>query len=450
MCSALPKVLHPLAGQSLLEHIWHTAFTLSACNPPVIVTGFREEEVQSQLNHLPAQWITQLEQRGTGHALLTALPAIPKGQNVLVLYGDVPLISKQTLERLLHETPTDSLGLVTALVPDPSGFGRIVRDAGGKILCIREHRDASPAERAIQEINTGIYLIPESCLHRWLPQLTPRNAQGEYYLTDIIPLALHDKTPICTIQPDDHEEIMGVNTRSDLAHLERYYQRTQAEKLMAEGITLADPARFDLRGTVTAGQDIFIDVNVVLEGKVTLGTGVRIGPGCVLRNVHIGDHTDIRAHCVLDGAEVGPNCIIGPFARLRPGTHLAADNLVGNFVEVKNSRFGRGSKASHLSYIGDSELGTDVNIGAGTITCNYDGASKHTTHIGDRAFIGSHTALVAPLTVHADATVGAGSTLTRDAPAGQLTLTRAPQRTVTGWRRPEKKEKKEKTIPEVT
>lgn len=440
MRSALPKVLHRLAGRSLLEHVADTARKLSGNTPLIIVTGHGGETVQATHPHLSPVWVTQKEQLGTGHALLAALPAMPHGQSVLVLYGDVPLVSEETLRRLIDSTPEKGFGLVTATVKDPSGLGRIVRDQTGKLLRIVEDRDATPEERTLNEINTGIYLVPDDCLRRWLPALTPKNAQGEFYLTDIVPAALAEGLMIHTIQPACTEEIAGINTRLDLARLERYYQTEQANRLLLQGVALADPHRFDLRGTLVAGDDVSFDINVILEGDVRIGNHVTIGPHCLLRNVTIGDNTEIRAHSVLEEAIIGNHCKIGPFARLRPGTLMEDESHAGNFVEIKNTRLGHGTKVNHLTYLGDSKVGADVNIGAGTITCNYDGAEKHTTTIGDRVFIGSNTLLVAPVTVHDDASVGAGSILTKDAPGGQLTLTaKLEQRTVPQWHRPEKK-----------
>lgn len=440
MFSDTPKVLHRLAGKPLLEHVVQTANALNRTDPPIIVYGHHGEKVKQALAHLNATWIEQTEQLGTGHALQQALPAIPDDHHVLVLCGDVPLIAFDTLKHFVSTTPADAVGMITAEFPDPTGLGRILRNTEGKITGIIEEKDASAKEREGKEINSGIYLIPATLLKQWLPELTNHNAQKEYYLTDIIARAAQLAIPIHSVKPSAYEEVLGINDRQQLATLERFYQTRLAKKFLLQGVSLTDPARFDVRGELTIGRDCFIDINVIFEGLVKIGNQCSIGPGCVLRNVIIEDRVEIKAHSVIDGAEIAEGCIIGPFARLRPGTILARDAHVGNFVEIKNSEIGKGSKVNHLSYIGDSDVGKHVNIGAGTITCNYDGVNKHRTNIGDNAFIGSNTALVAPLTVHAGATIGAGSTITRDAPANQLTLCRTTQRSIENWQRPQKKE----------
>ncbi len=440
MRSDLPKVLHRLAGKPLLQRVIETALKLHPNQPPIIVYGHQGERVRQALDHLNVTWAEQTEQLGTGHALQQALAHIEVNGRVLVLYGDVPLIEVETLKKLIAETPEAALGIITAELPDPTGFGRIIRNKDHQITAIVEEKDATQKQRAISEINTGIYLLPATDLHRWLPNLTNQNAQQEFYLTDLIGFAVKENISIHAIQPDHYEEILGVNDRLQLACLERFYQERSAEKLMSQGVTLIDPHRFDVRGETSIAQDVTIDVNVILEGHVKIGKGCVIGPNTVLRNVVLGNHVEIKANSVLDGAEIGDQCTIGPFARLRPGTVLNPHSHVGNFVEVKNSLIGIGSKINHLSYIGDSEIGQQVNVGAGTITCNYDGVNKNKTIIGDHAFIGSNTELVAPVTIGEGATIGAGSTITRNAPPHQLTLGRSQQRTIEGWQRPKKKE----------
>lgn len=424
MRSTLPKVLHPLAGKPMLAHVIATARRLEPAQI-CVVYGHGGERVREALDAPDLVWAKQEPQLGTGHAVMQALPMLKVGADdtALVLYGDVPLIRAETLRRLIEAAGDDKLALLTARLPDPHGYGRIVR-VNGRVARIVEEKDAIEAERMIQEVNTGILVAPGNALARWLPQLSNRNAQGEYYLTDIVALAVAEGMEIVTTQPDAPWETEGVNSKSQLARLERIHQRNIAESLMEAGVTLADPDRIDVRGELICGRDVFIDVNCVFEGRVELKDGVRI-----------------NAHCVIQDAVVGPGSVIGPFARLRPGTVLAEDVHIGNFVEVKNSTIAAHSKANHLSYIGDTTMGSHVNIGAGTITCNYDGANKHRTIIEDDVFIGSDTQLVAPVTVGRGATLGAGTTLTRDAPAGQLTLSRAKQVTVPGWKRPVKKKK---------
>jgi bifunctional UDP-N-acetylglucosamine pyrophosphorylase/glucosamine-1-phosphate N-acetyltransferase len=359
------------------------------------------------------------------------------------LSGDVPLISPETLQRLMRETPAEALGLITAILENPQGYGRIVRDEQGQVKAIVEEKDADEKIRCITEMNPGIYYAPAAYLKKWLPSLSKHNAQGEYYLTDIVPLALQEKRHIHSIQPVFTEEILGVNDRAQLNHLERFYQERYAQKLMRQGVTIYDPRRLDIRGELIAAPDVVIDVNVVIEGRVVLGKGCVIGPNVCLRNTELGERVEVRANSMIDGAEVAADCIIGPFARLRPGTVLAFKAHIGNFVEIKNSFIDQDSKVNHLSYIGDAEIGKRVNIGAGTITCNYDGLNKHKTWIGDNVFIGSGTELVAPVRVGAGATIGAGSTITKDAPPEQLTIARSKQQSIEGWRRPEKETEKE-------
>ncbi len=438
MRSKLPKVLHEVGGKPMLEHVVDAARQLDARRIQVVY-GHGGEAVRSALAHLEVVWVEQGEQLGTGHAVAQTLPHLGAGDTVLVLYGDVPLISAETLRQVVAMAQQDSLGLLTVRLDDPRGYGRIVRDDQGNVVRIVEEKDASAEERTIAEINTGMLAVSGERLQKWLAVLDNNNAQGEYYLTDIIAMAVRDGVKVSTVVPCSVAEVMGVNNRVQLAEVERHYQRAQAERLMLAGITLRDPARFDVRGELSAGSDVTIDVNVVIEGKVVLGNGVRIGPNVVLRNAAIGDDVEILAQCVIEDAVIGAHCRIGPFARIRPDTRLAADVHIGNFVEIKKSEIGQGSKINHLSYVGDATVGGNVNIGAGTITCNYDGANKHRTIIGNDVFVGSSTQLVAPVTVGDGATIGAGSTITRDAPPGELTLSRAPQQTRPGWKRPVKK-----------
>jgi bifunctional UDP-N-acetylglucosamine pyrophosphorylase/glucosamine-1-phosphate N-acetyltransferase len=439
MHSDLPKVLHRLAGKPLLEHVVQTAHALSS-ETPIVVIGHESEKIQHALAHLNVKWVTQDQQLGTGHAVQQALPFLTDNLPVLVLYGDVPLVAANTLKKFIADTPKDNIGILTASFPNPEGLGRIIRDASGKIIRVTEEKDADSSERNIKEINSGIYLIPSALLKKWLPTLNNKNTQKEYYLTDIIAKAREENIAIHSQEPAAFEEVLGVNDRAQLAALERYCQLLYAQKLMQQGVTLHDPSRIDIRGELSVGYDVTIDINVIFEGHVKIGNHCSIGPNTLLRNVIIGDHVDIKANCVLDGAEISEHSIIGPFARLRPGTVLGPQTHVGNFVEIKNSDVGLGSKVNHLSYIGDADIGKHVNIGAGTITCNYDGANKHRTVIGDKAFIGSDTQLIAPVTIGEGATIGAGSTITRDAPAHELTICRTPQRSIKNWQRPKKKE----------
>jgi len=437
MKSALPKVLHPLGGRPLLRHVIDTALGLEAAKT-VVVYGHGGETVIEAIDEPRVRWALQAEQHGTGHAVMQAMPALEGTDRVLVLYGDVPLIKPETLGRLIAAATTGTVGLLTAEVDDPTGYGRIVRDAEGAVQRIVEHKDATAAERHIREINTGIMLVERPLLAAALDRLSNDNAQGEYYLTDVIAMAVEAGAPIVTAHPESFAEVEGINDRVQLARLERAYQRRQADALMRAGVTLSDPARFDLRGRLFAGTDVTLDVNVVIEGEVRLGSDVRVGANTLLRNCEIESGTRILENCVIENAIIGRGARIGPFARIRPGTELAEGTHVGNFVELKNAQVAAGSKINHLSYVGDCTVGQRVNIGAGTITCNYDGANKHRTVIGDGAFIGSNTALVAPIQVGAEATIGAGSTLSRDAPAGELTVTRAKQVTLPGWKRPVK------------
>ena len=443
MHSRLPKALHALAGRPLLEHVYHSAAQLPRARI-FIVHGHGGERVRESLAALKAQWIEQRQQLGTGHAVRQVLPQLKSGDTVLILYGDVPLITAHTLARLVDAAGDRGVGLLTATLNDPSGYGRILRDKKGGVTAIMEERDADETQRAIREVNTGMMALPRADLERWVSRLENRNSQREYYLTDIIAMAVKEGAPVATISPDSVYEVMGVNDRVQLAELERYYQIVQAQHLMQQGVTIADPARFDLRGELEVGQDVFIDINVVLEGRVSLGNNVRIEANNVIRDARIEDDAVLLPNCVIDGAVIGRGARVGPFARLRPETALAEDAQVGNFVEVKKSRIGKRSKVNHLSYVGDTEIGHDCNVGAGTITCNYDGANKHRTIIGNDVFIGSGTQLVAPVRVGDGATLGAGTTLTRDAPPRQLTISRAGQRSVRSWKRPAKNRAKKK------
>ncbi|MCP4040646.1 MAG: UDP-N-acetylglucosamine diphosphorylase/glucosamine-1-phosphate N-acetyltransferase [Gammaproteobacteria bacterium] len=440
MFSDLPKVLHPLGGRPLVAHVVDTALNVGAGNT-VVVYGHGGELVRERLPQLPVQWVEQAQQLGTGHAVAQAMPEVADGDIVLILYGDVPLIRPDTLKNLLGLAGPDRLALLTVELDNPSGYGRIVRDVNANVAAIVEEKDAEQDQLSICEINTGIMAVPASRLRDWLSSLNNNNAQGEYYLTDVIGMAVGEGLTVQAVHPDAFDEVVGVNNRCQLAELERSYQRIQAEKLMLAGVTLADPGRIDIRGVVTAGRDVFIDVNVILEGRVVLGDGVTIGANNLIRDSSLGSGCEVLANCVIEEAIIGDGGRVGPFARVRPETRLAERVHVGNFVEIKKSWVGKGSKINHLSYIGDSEVGQEVNIGAGTITCNYDGAYKHKTVIGDRAFIGSDTQLVAPVTVGDGATLGAGSTITRDVPPEALAVSRVPQKNRQGWKRPVKKTK---------
>jgi bifunctional UDP-N-acetylglucosamine pyrophosphorylase / glucosamine-1-phosphate N-acetyltransferase len=428
MRSKLPKVMHPLAGKPLLGWVVDTAAQLGA-KQILVVHGHGADQVREAFSERPLIWVLQSEQRGTGHAVQQAAEQLDPQAQVLVLYGDVPLITTATLNRLLTES-AGGMGLLTIDLPDPSGYGRILRDAQGKINRIVEHKDATPEELGVTEVNTGILCLPARHLLAWLPKLQNNNAQGEYYLTDLIALAVAEKVDIVAVQPTDAQEVAGVNTRAQLAELERYYQRQQARKLMDGGVSLADPDRFDLRGHATVASDVSIDVNVILEGEVTIESGVRIEANCIIRDSHIGAGAKILANSVLESARVGAGASVGPFARLRPGAELAEKSRVGNFVEIKNASIGFGSKVNHLSYIGDARLGAGVNIGAGTITANYDGKHKHHTEIGDGASTGANSVMVAPVELGPDVYVGAGSVITKNVPAGNLAIGRGRQRNI--------------------
>jgi len=437
MHSNLPKVLHPLAGRALLGRVIDTARKLEA-ERIVVVYGHGGEQVRKAFEgEKDLAWAEQKEQLGTGHALAQALPLLDKEAEVLVLYGDVPLIRADSL-RALVEASNGGLGVMTAVVDDATGYGRIVRDAAGRMLRIVEHKDANESERAIREWNTGFMAASAKRLSGWLSRVKNENAQKEYYLTDIIGLAVADGLEVRTTQPSHVWEVEGVNSKRQLAELERIHQREVAHGFLEAGVTLADPARFDVRGTLECGRDVSIDVNCVFEGAVRLGDRVKIGPNCVLKDVTIAADTEIKAFSLLEEATVGADCRIGPYARLRPGAALSDDVHIGNFVEVKNSRVGKGSKANHLAYVGDSDVGSKTNIGAGTITCNYDGVNKHRTVIEDEVFVGSNSTLVAPVKIAKGSYIGAGSTISKDTPAGQLTVGRARQVSVPAWKPPKK------------
>jgi bifunctional UDP-N-acetylglucosamine pyrophosphorylase/glucosamine-1-phosphate N-acetyltransferase len=437
MHSALPKVLHSLAGRPLLAHVLDAARALKP-RKIVVVHGHGGDEVRAAFPDPAIEWAAQTEQLGTGHAVRQALPCIDPEAEVLILYGDVPLVRPETLRRLL-EASQKGVAVLTAEVANPTGYGRIVRASAGRVSRIVEQKDANPAEAAIREINAGFFALRAAHLSAWLARITNQNAQQEYYLTDIVALAGTDDVPVFAVKVDDRWEVAGVNSKQDLAGLERVVQHREAARLLEVGVTLADPARIDVRGVLECGRDVSIDVNCVFEGRVVLGDQVRIGPNCVLRNVSIAASTEVRAFSHLDEAEVGARCVLGPFARLRPGASLADEVHIGNFVEVKASRVGKGSKANHLAYIGDSEVGANVNVGAGTITCNYDGANKHRTVIEDDCFIGSDATLVAPVVIARGSYVGAGSTITKNTPAGKLTVARAKQVSIPSWKPPKKK-----------
>ena len=440
MGSDLPKVLQPLAGRPLLAHVVATARALQP-DAIYVVHGHGAEQVRAAIPGGDIRWSLQAEQKGTGHAVAQAMPGVPDGHTALVLYGDVPLIRAEALADLAKRAGPASIALLSAKPVDPTGYGRVVRDAAGRVVRIVEEKDANHKERAIGEINTGVLAAPASRLRAWLGALKADNAQGEYYLTDCIGAAVHEGCAVEAVVVETAAEVLGVNDKRELAAAEAANRERRAAELMRSGVTLVDPARLDVRGEVSCGRDVVIDVNVVLEGKVRLGDRVKIGPNNFLRDCEIGDDTEVVANCYLDGLVAGARCSIGPFTRVRRGARLADEVHIGNFVELKNSEIGAGSKANHLSYVGDTTVGSKVNVGAGTVTCNYDGANKHRTTIGDRAFIGSGTMLVAPVSVGEDATIGAGSTITKPAPAGKLTVERSRQLTVENWKRPEKKPK---------
>ncbi len=437
MRSDLPKVLHPLAGRALIAHVIETARRLDPARLCVVI-GHGGDRVRDSVAQPDVLWAVQERQLGTGHAVMQAMAHLEEGGTVLVLYGDVPLIAPATL-RALVDAGGGGVALLTQELENPTGYGRIVRDGGGRVVGIVEEKDATEAQRAIREVNTGIMAMPRAGLAKWLAQLRNENAQGEYYLTDVVGAAVADGVRVDVRHPSAAHESLGVNSKAELAALERHYQMNHAKQLLEDGVTLADPARIDVRGELTCGRDVSIDVNCIFEGNVALGDGVKVGASCILRDVTVGSGTEVKPFSMIEEASVGRNARIGPYARIRPGSTLADDVHVGNFVEVKASSLGRASKANHLAYIGDTTVGSDVNIGAGTITCNYDGANKHRTVIEDDVHIGSDVQLIAPVTVGKGATIGAGATITKDVPPGGLTLTEKKQVTKPGWKRPTKK-----------
>jgi bifunctional UDP-N-acetylglucosamine pyrophosphorylase/glucosamine-1-phosphate N-acetyltransferase len=438
MKSALPKVLQPLAGRPLLQYVLDTARSL---NPVAIhvVYGHGGEAVPQAFARESVSWVRQAQQLGTGHAVMQAAPQLTPDQRVLILYGDGPLITTETLQALLRAAGRDAVGLLTVNAADPTGYGRVLRNASGRVQAIVEERDATAKQRRVRECNTGVMTLPASCLTKWLGRLNNRNSQGEYYLTDVIALAVRDRVAVQPLIAPDEQEVQGVNDRVQLAAAESAWRARQARRLLLDGATLVDPARVDVRGRVCVGQDVLIDVNVVLEGDVTLADRVKIGPNCFIRNAQIDADTEVFANSIIDQAVIGPHCRIGPFARLRPESVLAEHVHVGNFVEVKKTRIGARSKANHLTYLGDATIGARVNVGAGTVTCNYDGVNKWPTTLEDDVFVGSGSMLVAPVQIGAGATIGAGSTIARTAPAGQLTVARARQVSIPGWKRPVKR-----------
>jgi bifunctional UDP-N-acetylglucosamine pyrophosphorylase/glucosamine-1-phosphate N-acetyltransferase len=436
MKSALPKVMHKLAGIPMLEHVYNRSLELGA-EDIHIVYGHGGEHLHDYCSDFDVEWILQDQQLGTAHAVQQASPHIADDHIALILYGDVPLIKSETLNALINSVSTDTISLLTVGLEDPCGYGRIIRD-GGEVVAIVEHKDATEDQKKITEVNTGILALHAGYLNECLKKIDNNNVQGEYYLTDVIQLAVKDGKKIVTSQPENTYEVEGVNDRKQLSKLERIKQQELVEVIMAEGVSVADPARVDIRGELDISSDSYIDINCIFEGKVTVGRNVAIGPGCVISDSTIADGCIIKPYSVIEKAIIDNNVEVGPFARLRPGTHLKQNSRVGNFVEVKNTQLGEGSKASHLTYLGDTEVGSKVNIGAGTITCNYDGANKHKTIIKDGAFIGSDTQLVAPVTVGKNSTIGAGSTITRDTEDEKLTLSRTAQKTIKGWERPKK------------
>ena len=437
MYSDLPKVLHPIAGKPMVKHVIDTVKHLNARQINLIY-GHGADLLKERLADEPVNWVFQAEQLGTGHAMQQAAPFFADDENIMMLYGDTPLIQQSTLERLIAQKPENGIALLTVKLDNPTGYGRIIRE-NGSVVAIVEQKDASAEQLKIQEINTGVMVASGASFKKWLGNLNNNNAQGEYYITDVIAMANEDGFQVQAVQADEFMEVEGVNNRLQLAALERFYQKKQAEKLLLAGVTLIDPSRFDVRGTVEHGKDVSIDVNVILEGNVKLGNNVKIGAGCVLKNVTVGDNVEIKPYSVLEDAVIGEKSAIGPFSRLRPGTQLAEGAHVGNFVEIKNAQVGKGSKVNHLTYVGDAEVGSNVNIGAGVITCNYDGANKFKTIIGDDVFVGSDSQLVAPVEIANGATIGAGSTITKNVAEGELVITRVAQKHIQGWQRPTKK-----------
>lgn len=434
MRSELPKVLHPVASKPLLSHVLETARELGPVQLHVVI-GHGAERVKEELDAPDITWVMQTEQLGTGHAVLQAIPAVKSGSNVLVLYGDVPLLTSGTLQSLADNAPS----LLTADMEDPSGYGRVLRDGRGQLVGVVEHKDASESELAVREINTGVLAYPATLLKAYLPKIGNANAQGEYYLPDVLAMAVADGHCVAALKADDPDEVMGINDRSQLAEAETIFRRRAATRLMKEGVTLIDPQRIDVRGQLSCGRDVVIDINAVFEGDVHLEDGVQVGPNCVLRNCRIGANSVVNAMSHIEEAVLSSNCSVGPFARLRPGTTLGDGARIGNFVETKKAAIGAGSKVNHLSYIGDAQMGAAVNVGAGTITCNYDGVNKHVTQFGDGVFVGSNSTLVAPLAIGENGFVAAGSTVTTDVPSEALGVARGKQRNIEGWRTPKQR-----------
>lgn len=442
MNSSLPKVLHPIGAKPMLHHVIDSCEQLGANSIGVIV-GHEADRVKESVSNKNVSWIIQKEQKGTGHAVLQATDLIQDDDIVIIAYGDVPLIKTETLKKLSNKITSSNLAVLTTKLDNPYGYGRIMRDDASKIIYNVEEKDANEDEKLVKEVNTGFLAARGDCLKRWLKNLTPNNAQGEFYLTDCIAMAVAEGVFVESVVCENPLEVEGVNNRTQQAKLERAYQLEQAEKLMLAGVTIADQSRLDIRGELSAGKDVFLDINTVIKGKVTLGDNVIIQPNCIIENSVIADNTIVKSNSIVESADVGKSCEIGPYARIRPGTVLNESSKVGNFVEIKKSTIGVGSKISHLSYIGDTVMGESVNIGAGTITCNYDGVNKHQTIIGDDVFVGSDTQFIAPVKIENGSTIGAGSTITKDTPQDELTLSRAKQVTIKGWVRPVKNTKKE-------
>lgn len=437
MYSDLPKVLHSVGGKPLVKHAIDTAKKLNAAQIHIIY-GYAAELLQARLSDEPLNWVYQAEQLGTGHAMMQAEPYFKDDENILMMYADTPLATVETLQKLIAAKPENGIALLTVVLDNPTGYGRILRE-NNSVVGIVEQKDANEEQLKIQEVNTGMMVASGASFRRWLSRLDNNNAQGEYYITDLIAMANEDGFQVNAVQVAEKMEVEGANNRLQLAGLERYYQQKQAKELMLAGVTLLDPARFDLRGTLSHGKDVEIDVNVVLEGEIVLGDRVKIGAGAILKNCKIGNDVEIKPYSVLEDCVIGASATVGPFARLRPGAELAEETHIGNFVEVKNAQIGKGSKVNHLSYIGDTEMGESCNIGAGTITCNYDGANKHKTVIGNHVFVGSDSQLVAPVTIADNATIGAGATITKDVAENELVITRVAQRHIANWQRPSKK-----------
>lgn len=437
MYSDLPKVLHPVAGKPMVKHVIDTAKQLDSKQIHLIY-GHGADLLKARLSEEPVNWVFQAEQLGTGHAMQQAAPFFADDENIVMLYGDAPLITKETLEKLISAKPENGIALLTVKLDNPTGYGRIIRE-NGSVTAIVEQKDANEEQLKINEVNTGVMVASGASFKKWLKNLNNNNAQGEYYITDVIAMANHDGFKVQAVQATEFMEVEGANNRLQLAALERFYQKREAEKLLLAGVTIIDPSRFDIRGKVSHGKDVHIDVNVILEGEVKLGNNVKIGAGCVLKNCEIGDNVEIKPYSVIEDAIVGAKSAIGPFSRLRPGAELAEETHIGNFVEIKKATIGKGSKVNHLSYVGDAEIGKECNIGAGVITCNYDGANKFKTIIGDNVFVGSDSQLVAPVTIASGSTIGAGATVTKDISENELVISRVPQRHIQGWQRPTKK-----------